>query len=80
MRVEVTAEDIAKGRRSSCSRCPIARALKRAGFADVSVYNYEFWHGENGEARLPRSAQAFIRRFDDKKPVTPFVFATWATP
>jgi hypothetical protein len=80
MTVEVTAEDIAKGRRNDCNRCPIAIAIKRSagcafasaapGVAFVSID----LDGGSTRYRLPREASLFINDFDRYAGVDPFSF------
>lgn len=77
--VDVTAEDIAHGEREDCTKCPIARALRRhKGFekAYVNDQYVEIDHENRHENlyRLPQEAVDFIRNFDDGKEVRPFKF------
>jgi hypothetical protein len=85
--IRVTADHIARGERSLSSRCPIARAIaEQSGFSlddiavgpdEASILNFEVWF----RARLPLTAYAFIRDFDDGQPVKPFEFAAeWTGP
>lgn len=47
--VEVTAEDIAKGRPNRCGECPVALALRRATGQKLYVNDQGEWHDdENG--------------------------------
>ena len=69
MRIEVTAEDIAAGRQCDGECCPIALAMKRAGWTGRPHAAYSFL--TNGSAygmrsRTPRDAQAWMARFDDE--------------
>lgn len=73
--IDVTAEDIAAGKRSSGCDCPIALAAKRklgrrdgVGVGSLAINIGGDW------SWLPQSARVFIRRFDDCRPVEPFSF------
>lgn len=74
MKIQVTAEDIANGRRSDCHNCPVSLAWNRVMGGDykvglgVIVQNscILFW--------LPKIAQKFIFDFDAGRPVEPFEF------
>lgn len=76
MRIEVKQEHIAKGRRQSCYKCPIALAISEAmnvenpevGSGRVRIGDVYYW--------LPSEAKDFINRFDAKYPpaVGPFSF------
>lgn len=77
VRIEVTQNDIRKGKRGSCFNCPIARAVKRAtGCKDVDVDSDGTISLENGEVVIPSSIkrERFIEKFDDKEKVSPIVF------
>jgi len=79
VRIEVTAEDIAKGRRWECTLCPVSRAIARVldcrpqvGPDSVTL----FCNARRFEdVRLPESAQRFIQDFDARvgRPA-PFAF------
>ena len=72
--VEVTADDIVRGKPGIPRRCPIALAVARAsqrhkvhvGSREVSVDRYE--------AELPFDAMDWQRRFDRDESVEPFAF------
>lgn len=78
MMIEVTAEDIEQGERGNCGKCPIARAMDRAGVKHVYVGEWsmdgmvgrEFWSMTHID-----STRAFIRAFDEGDPVEPFSFS-----
>jgi hypothetical protein len=80
--VEVTAEDIAKGEKGSCERCPIALALARAADMDrVHAHLDCLWGWPAGDpdansivASTPIEASNFIDDFDSGEPVNPFTF------
>ena len=75
--VSVTDAHIAAGRRGDCVFCPVALALRGAGFLRPLVaHNYfttpEFWRRI---ILLPLVVTDFIRAFDsDPKSVQPFTF------
>lgn len=79
--VTVKWKHIRTGKSRNRTRCPIALALREQGLVgegsillvDESEVEYE----ENGFfhfSTLPRSAQRFIQKFDQHKPVKPFRF------
>lgn len=81
--VEVTLDDIAKGEREACERCPIACALIRAAgtpraFVDGEVMAAGDWEGIFPRAGIrvpmPPEAAEFAMAFDDGRPVKPFTF------
>jgi hypothetical protein len=77
--IEVTQQDIDAGQRFDCEACPIALALRRAGFADAEVGHSAAWRTpdeqwEHQTTRLPYEAQNFIKRFDTLQAVEPFKF------
>jgi hypothetical protein len=82
--VSVTPEDIAAGRRGSCYRCPIARAIRRKLGYDYHVQYLDRtahlflttapYKQSRQVCRLPTSCFAFATNFDDGKPVSPFRF------
>ncbi len=80
IKVNVTAEDIAKGRRGSTGQCPVALAIRRTIGKKRMVV--EVWDGvdtgtcaQNVEMVVaPRGLGSFIYCFDRKLKVTPFSF------
>ena len=74
MKIQVTQADIDNGIPEDDCRCPIALALKRAGYpAYVGDFKVEMEDGT--EVLLPDSARHFIERFDrDFTSVSPFEF------
>lgn len=81
MRVEisVTAEDIADGRRGSCTKCPIALAIRRlfpdAGSILTGPNHLRMLCRSRGwQACTPPIAVGFIEAFDRGLPVEPFTF------
>lgn len=82
MRIEVTADDIAKGKRKSCDACPVARAIHRATgdgwnavvYKDncIAVADDDDWDRE--EFTPPPEVAQFVKDFDAGRPVTPITF------
>jgi hypothetical protein len=84
-RVEVTADDIRRGRRYECRYCPVALALNRATGEAWEVGPRFAWTHRGGPAvPLPPAAAAFVDRFDIHGRGDPFSFdlevPTCATP
>ena len=76
MKISVTQEDIAMGRRMDICECPIALAMRRCGMEDPAVDGwvaYRSAHDSKGAA-LPDSARRFVQRFDGLESVSPFEF------
>lgn len=73
MRITVTAEDIAKGKRVSSNRCPIALAVRRV-IPDFLWVNNWYVITQRGARPLSKSASKFTRDFDKARPVKPFKF------
>lgn len=72
--IEVTADDIARGSRSSCFFCPIALAARRV-FRTTAVEVFRTRIEINDRSyRLPLVAKMFIVSVDRMKPVQPFTF------
>jgi hypothetical protein len=79
MKIEVTAEDIKNGIRTLKCDCPVALALKRAGLREPivncdKVFFFPKLHSPQDIRPLPKKVTAFIRKFDDNRPVQPFSF------
>lgn len=85
MRVKITAEHIAAGKRDNVLECPIAVALnglslsfsKRLSFSNWSVMKRAayMWHGESYfRVSLPENACNWIRDYDAGREVAPFEF------
>jgi hypothetical protein len=73
--IDVTQEDIDRGERAKCMRCPIARAMQRVFPVNkVSVFGAITWIGNDRYSDLPDEAQQFIMYFDEDEPVEPFSF------
>ncbi len=75
MKICVTKKDIANGTPTEPDCCPIALALIRAGFNDVSVDtdNVRLFVGKPS-LKLPQKAIDFIEQFDNGEEVDPFTF------
>ena len=73
--VNVTQEDICCGVCGASYSCPIAKAINRLGFKDVSVGDtaVEFAYNQI-KVSLPTDAQIFVRQFDGLVKVQPFQF------
>ncbi len=72
IKVNVTAQDISRGKRADCERCPIAIALRRICVGD-------FWVGDEifcADIRIktPPKPLKFIAQFDAYRVVKPFTF------
>lgn len=76
MVIEVTAEDIAQGKRLSPLCCPVALALKRHTGKPISVACYLV--REDASPRkwcgFAKEVWDFLLAFDTGKPVQPFTF------
>lgn len=79
MKIQVTADDIYRGKPCEVFHCPIARALERATGRAVYVNHVLFAvFDEKGlksdEYLLPREAQQFIKHYDKNEAVDSFEF------
>lgn len=78
VRIEVTSDDITRGKAYSSNNCPIALAAKRSIDCDELYITYELriYGGRNLVAvvPLPKVARTFAQRFDYGLPVKPFSF------
>lgn len=78
--INVTQEDIERGKRESACECPIALALERAFNAKSWVDDEGFFFQRCPKEKLspdypiPQSAIAFIAAFDAGEKVEPFEF------
>lgn len=87
--LEVTQEDIDKGKRENCSLCPIALALMRkfnldpsedsldhvsVGITMASIFPVIDKQHKSQYFYMPDEASEFIKNFDSKIPVKPFNF------
>lgn len=71
MKIQVTAEDIRRGRPGICGGCPIALAMRRA--FGVPIESWRFVSSTNYSA-LPQVATVFVVDFDAGRPVQPIEF------
>ena len=85
VKISVTQDHIENGFYGLCDGCPVALALKEAGYhkpyvsAKVLAFGYTRATGLDSIPKeklipLPRSAQKFIRNFDAESKVEPFNF------
>ena len=89
VRIDVTQEDIDRAReivgRSAYAKtrrccCPLASAIRRAGYARAEVGNTDTWLSKHSgdldapRARLPMHAICFRKSFDNGDDVLPFSF------
>lgn len=77
--IDVTAEDIARGKRCHAGQCPIALAAKRTfpDFDEIEVDGMGIDVGGPGlllSELLPDEAVDFADKFDNGEPVEPFRF------
>jgi hypothetical protein len=71
IKIEVTADDIANGKRGDSTCCPIALACLRIIHKDWFEVFQEYL---NIEEPVPTVIKEFILAFDRKKDVQPFTF------
>ncbi len=77
MKIKVTKEDIANGKRNDFHSCPIALATKRKlniGDWRLSVGAVIYNRGNDKRWSLPKIARQFIINFDRGQKVKPFEF------
>lgn len=75
MTIHVTQDDISRGLKNDCCRCPIALAIEPFGRRlFVNEYSISYDRFEEYGIELPKIAVQFIEDFDDYKPVKPFSF------
>lgn len=79
--IYVRRDDIAAGVPEDASRCPVARALRRATdyheevtVGPRSLILRGFMRRRDRVTSLPEPAREFIRRFDNHESVEPFLF------
>lgn len=75
--VEVTAEDIAMGKRALSCLCPIALACERIGAAPVvgrQYLNITFDGKRHTRILMPHEAEQFVKSFDNGETVRPLTF------
>lgn len=75
LKVDITAEDIAKGVPGSAFSCAFARAMSGAAGMPVTVDGlYVSFAGVREPVTLPPDAEKWVERFDNGEPVTPASF------
>jgi hypothetical protein len=74
MRVEITREDIRRGRPRQVGCSPMALALERQTGRIFAVRSDELEDDNSRRHPLPLEAQEFIARFDLGNPVEPITF------
>jgi hypothetical protein len=82
VKIQVTEEDIKNGTPCQDWCCPIALALRRAGFLAAKVGRSRCFVQSAGDDEtctwrqpaLPADAREFVRDFDEGYPVDPFEF------
>ena len=78
MRISITHDDIKHGIRSSLRYCPVARAMKTAGFTVSSVDNKTIHvvmtRAHNTYFKTPTTVTQSTNNFDLKRHVLPFHF------
>ena len=75
MLIKVTRKDIEGGKPDDCYSCPVARALKRHLKTNhIEVGGCWGWAVGKSYFNLPKTAVAFIKKFDAGMEVKPFSF------
>lgn len=74
MRVEVSRQDIERGRPRQVWCCPIALALERQTGRSFAILNDEIEDDQSRTYPLPIEAQEFVARFDQGHLVDPITF------
>src|SRR4051812_35145467 len=78
MNIRVTSNDIEDGQRHDPERCPVARALSRAGVLHFGVMLASIvvadGHGHVTSLPLPRQVTDWILDFDNRRSVQPMSF------
>ncbi len=75
MRIQVTSEDLANGRRRDARGCPVALALNRAGILHFGVTGMLVWFAEGQRCvLLPTAVQEWIRAYDAGVAMEPIEF------
>lgn len=82
MKIEVTQADIDKGQPCMAAHCPVARAIKRAGYPQAQVGElrvYLTFRTERTPSKirnLPRRVRAWIKKYDHdgRNAVAPITF------
>jgi hypothetical protein len=75
MTIEVTQDDIDRGRSQSFTECPIAIACRRATGMTILISNeYAYIDAWHEQSHLPQAARWFVAGFDNGCRVHPFSF------
>jgi hypothetical protein len=79
MTINVTQDDIAKGKKNNCLRCPVALAvIRETGIHDVYVYGSSVTFYRHSDQCCERyntdEVSEFIENFDGGGTVAPFSF------
>lgn len=74
MVINVTQEHIDRGTKKECSKCPVALALKDAGFPNAFVGVFSIWPFEMTRLDVSNEVEEFIAAFDCGSIVKPFSF------
>ena len=75
MKITVTQRDIERGSKFHCTRCPVARAIRRKLNCRLEVFcTYGLLFNPKQYFKIPSIASIFIKDFDNEKPVRPFSF------
>ena len=74
IKITVTADDIAKGSRFQCDRCPVALAIARIMGGKKVYISTDCARIGTKRYSLPSVAADWIGRFDSAYPVQPFAF------
>lgn len=74
LRVEVTADDIKRGKKNEPEHCPIARAIDRLYPGNEVSVNDDTAEIDDCTFSLPLIAERFVSRFDAGEKVKPFKF------
>lgn len=76
MLIQVTQDDIDKGKPIHGRKCPLALAIRRQCTGnDLCVYAGWTWHNQFMPfAKLPKAAYEWYTEFDAGRPVPPFTF------
>lgn len=73
MKIKVTQDHIDHGLRGSCMQCPVALALRDAGFL-APFAGVENIHVQRKFVTTPDTVQEFMKLFDNGLPCEPFTF------
>lgn len=74
MKIKVTEEHIAKGRRGCCERCPVALAIREMTPCESVRVSSVILRIADTHVALPWHAGVFVTDYDQGRPVQPFEF------